>query len=63
MEIRYIGLKFLVFNEGVFRENFIKGWEKLKEDVVIIVYSVSCRFISFFLESIYSVCILGCKIF
>lgn len=63
METRYIGLKPLAFNEGVPRENLIKGWEKLKEDAVIIVYSASCRPISSLSESTHSVCILGCKTF
>ena len=63
MGTRYISLKPLAFNEGIHRENLMKGGGKLKEDSVIGFYSSSCRAISLLLESTYSVCIPGCKTF
>lgn len=58
---RYITLKPLAFNEGVHRENLMKGQGKLKEDAVIIVYGASCSAISSLSDSNYRVCTLGCK--
>ena len=63
METRYISLNPLAFNEGVHRENLMKGQGKLKEDAVIIVYGASWSALSSLSDNNYSVCRLGCKTF
>lgn len=63
METRYISLEPLAFDEGIYRENLMKGGVKQREYSIIIVYNASCRSISLLSECTCSVCTPGCKTF
>lgn len=56
METRYISLEPLAFDEGIYRENLMKGGVKQREYSIIIVYNASCSLSACF-QSVPVVCV------